>query len=421
VSRQGAKKQGIREHVKVRKKHDSAGVGAVRWLAAPFIFAVASMVVRACRRRLTGRAVQVEAVKQARDWTLGMAAFDRVLAALNQAPAAPAGAGPEAGPDTLGAQPQVAAADDGAGIPAAEPPRKRRKAAPASGAAEGKRQRACAAADACASGAPAEPEPRGKRRKRAGAQGDGAQAALDGATAAAGGAAESAAAPAGAEAGGADATAAGEGRAGGSHLARFTRRRRCKDARSYSGADLAAILGAAPEPGEHADKRALPLDGPRAACTPGASSDGRNRSVGRRLTRGAGRPTAAPLPRAPPPRSPVTQHVRGLRRRGRRAGRGGGGPSPSARAGPGGRLVAPLLRACGPPGQPGAGGGGRRRRPAAGQAEGAPPAELVCTGHGDVQGHLCAGWLLLLHGVVALRQRRRTVRAADQGGGLLGG
>ncbi len=186
MSRQGAKKQGIREHVKVRKKHDSAGVGAVRWLAAPFIFAVASMVVRACRRRLTGRAVQVEAVKQARDWTLGMAAFDRVLAALNQAPAAPAGAGPEAGPDTLGAQPQVAAADDGAGIPAAEPPRKRRKAAPASGAAEGKRQRACAAADACASGAPAEPEPRGKRRKRAGAQGDGAQAALDGATAAAG-------------------------------------------------------------------------------------------------------------------------------------------------------------------------------------------------------------------------------------------
>ncbi|KAK9821125.1 hypothetical protein WJX81_002607 [Elliptochloris bilobata] len=78
----GAKKQGIREHVKVRKKHDSAGVGAV------------------------------EAKKQARDWTLGMAAFDS--------------------------------------------------------------------------------------------------------------------------------------RTGGSHLARFTRRRRCKDALSYSGADLAAILGAVP-------------------------------------------------------------------------------------------------------------------------------------------------------------------------------
>jgi len=300
VSRQGAKKQGIREHVKVRKKHDSAGVGAVRWLAAPFIFAVASMVVRACRRRLTGRAVQVEAVKQARDWTLGMAAFDRVLAALNQAPAAPAGAGPVAGPDALGAQPQVAAADDCAGGPAAEPPRKRRKAAPAGGAAEGKRRRAGTAADACASGAPAEPEPRGKRRKCAGAQGDGAQAAPNGAVAAAGGAAESAAAPAGGEAGGEGAAAAGEGRAGGSHLARFTRRRRCKDARSYSGADLAAILGAAPEPGEPADNVGLLPDGPRAACASGASSDGRDRSVGRRLTRGAGRPIAAPLPRAPP-------------------------------------------------------------------------------------------------------------------------
>jgi len=244
--------------------------------------------------------VQVEAVKQARDWTLGMAAFDRVLAALNQAPAAPAGAGPVAGPDALGAQPQVAAADDCAGGPAAEPPRKRRKAAPAGGAAEGKRRRAGTAADACASGAPAEPEPRGKRRKCAGAQGDGAQAAPNGAVAAAGGAAESAAAPAGGEAGGEGAAAAGEGRAGGSHLARFTRRRRCKDARSYSGADLAAILGAAPEPGEPADNVGLLPDGPRAACASGASSDGRDRSVGRRLTRGAGRPIAAPLPRAPP-------------------------------------------------------------------------------------------------------------------------
>jgi hypothetical protein len=257
----------------------------------------------------------VEAVKQARDWTLGMAAFDRVLAALNQAPAAPAGAGPVAGPDALGEQRRAAAAgDSGAAGPAAELPRKRRRAAPAGGAAEGKRRRAGAAADACTSGAPA--EPRSKRRKRAGAQGDGARAAPEGAAAAADGAAQSAASPAGAEAGGGAAAAAGEGRAGGSHLARFTLRRRCKDARSYSGADLAAILGAAPEPGERTDDRALPTDGPQAACAPGASAHGRDRSVGRRRARRAGRPTAAPLPRA-------TAAARSRSASGGRAGAGG--------------------------------------------------------------------------------------------------
>lgn len=32
---QGAQKQGIREHVKVKKKFDALGVGAVSWWAPP--------------------------------------------------------------------------------------------------------------------------------------------------------------------------------------------------------------------------------------------------------------------------------------------------------------------------------------------------------------------------------------------------
>ncbi|KAL0019423.1 hypothetical protein WJX79_001432 [Trebouxia sp. C0005] len=54
----GARQQGIKEHVKVKKKHDSTGVGAV------------------------------EAIAKARDWTAGMAAYDLVLAKMKSVGAA---------------------------------------------------------------------------------------------------------------------------------------------------------------------------------------------------------------------------------------------------------------------------------------------------------------------------------------------
>lgn len=54
----GARQQGIKEHVKVKKKHDSTGVGAV------------------------------EAITKARDWTAGMAAYDLVLAKMKSVGAA---------------------------------------------------------------------------------------------------------------------------------------------------------------------------------------------------------------------------------------------------------------------------------------------------------------------------------------------
>eukprot|EP00198_Chlamydomonas_reinhardtii_P003111 XP_001692447.1 predicted protein [Chlamydomonas reinhardtii] len=58
----GAKKQGIKEHVKVKKKHDAMGVGAA------------------------------ENAQNTRDWTTGMVSFDRILANLKEVSARPAAA-----------------------------------------------------------------------------------------------------------------------------------------------------------------------------------------------------------------------------------------------------------------------------------------------------------------------------------------
>ncbi|KAG2442104.1 hypothetical protein HYH02_009593 [Chlamydomonas schloesseri] len=58
----GAKKQGIKEHVKVKKKHDAMGVGAA------------------------------ENAQNTRDWTTGMVSFDRILAGLKEVSARPAAA-----------------------------------------------------------------------------------------------------------------------------------------------------------------------------------------------------------------------------------------------------------------------------------------------------------------------------------------
>lgn len=161
--------------------------------------------------------LQVEAIKQAGDWTLGMAAFDSVLAALNQAPTA-----------ALQLGDAVAAA---AAAPASKPAKKRR------------RQDGTAAAEPGpdAPGAQA-PAPRKKRRKAPA----GTPAAADPDSTGAAAEYAQAARVAAQRPGPATERGAAPARVGGSHLARFSRRRRCKDVRSYSGADLAAILGAAP-------------------------------------------------------------------------------------------------------------------------------------------------------------------------------
>lgn len=157
---------------------------------------------------------QVEAAKQARDWTLGMAAFDRVLAALNQSATPPAG----------GTSPAPVA-------PAGKAPKK-------------KRRQAGIAPDAGAAGE--SPVERKVRRKAARESAAAFNAEQEAAQESANAEAAGVSAPAAVLRPDPSAPKAAMLRAGGSHLARFTRRRSGKDARSYSGADLAAILGAAP-------------------------------------------------------------------------------------------------------------------------------------------------------------------------------
>lgn len=190
---------------------------------------------------------QVEAAKQARDWTLGMAAFDRVLAALNQSATPPAG----------GTAPAPVA--------------------PAGKASKKKRRQAGMAPDAGAAGeSPA--VQRKVRRKAARESAAAVNAEEEAAQESANAEAAGASAPAAVLRPDPSAPKAAMLRAGGSHLARFTRRRIGKDARSYSGADLAAILGAAPGSSSSGaldssgdGKRACPPDG--AAAPPVASGE----------------------------------------------------------------------------------------------------------------------------------------------------
>ena len=77
---QGARQQGIKEHVKVKKKHDVTGVGAV---SVPQHNTACTAVCKstvACL--ICSSALQLEAVAKARDWTAGMAAYDLVLAKM---------------------------------------------------------------------------------------------------------------------------------------------------------------------------------------------------------------------------------------------------------------------------------------------------------------------------------------------------
>ena len=92
---QGARQQGIKEHVKVKKKHDSTGVGAVsnklhislqnsghatmntKLILSNWLFSEPDFLPW-----------QVEAITKARDWTAGMAAYDLVLAKMKSVGAA---------------------------------------------------------------------------------------------------------------------------------------------------------------------------------------------------------------------------------------------------------------------------------------------------------------------------------------------
>lgn len=76
---QGARQQGIKEHVKVKKKHDVTGVGAVSVYAA--VQQQSSFCLIAAAPEVD-TVMQLEAVAKARDWTAGMAAYDLVLAKM---------------------------------------------------------------------------------------------------------------------------------------------------------------------------------------------------------------------------------------------------------------------------------------------------------------------------------------------------
>lgn len=96
---QGARQQGIKEHVKVKKKHDATGVGAVytltrmrlcsAFLHTPpaciihTLILVSLLLLTSCCCCL-----QLEAIAKARDWTAGMAAYDLVLAKMKPVTAA---------------------------------------------------------------------------------------------------------------------------------------------------------------------------------------------------------------------------------------------------------------------------------------------------------------------------------------------
>lgn len=297
-----------------------------------------------------------------------MAAFDRVLAALNQPSPTPAGS-----------EAPAPAAPDG------KPSKK-------------KRRQADVAPDASA---PCEQPAQAavQRRKRRKVQRDGAAAPdvePEAVRDCAGVQKLPARAPAAAPPDAGVPKAAAQ-RAGGSHLARFTRRRSCKDARSYSGADLAAILGAAPGSSSSGmvdsggdgtgtsapDSAAAPL----AAATPGVHIFASHwlalleRRVFWCILMAASPPQSGTRERSCVRLAPGSRLCAGMgaRRLGVRC-RGGGHASGSGGR-RGERLVARLLCASGPPGQPGPGRRGCCRSPRLLQATGGPPSGSAVAVH----------------------------------------
>ncbi|BDA43531.1 probable PIN2/TERF1-interacting telomerase inhibitor 1 at N-terminal half [Coccomyxa sp. Obi] len=155
----GAKGQGRKEHIKVRRRQDSSGIGLA------------------------------EATKKSRDWTIGMVAYDQVLAKLSTVSGEPRGKRKRTDAD--------AALVNEEGGPAAIP------------------------------GHAAVGTEKNKKRKKKGPESN----ALDTMAVSASGP------PATLETEEVEATVKS------SHTARFARRRAGKNVRSYSGSDLAAILG----------------------------------------------------------------------------------------------------------------------------------------------------------------------------------
>jgi hypothetical protein len=90
-ARQGLKKQGISEHIRVKKKFDAMGVGAVRVLrlcvpvCACVFMCVSGHLVRepaTTADLLPCSHTQAEQTSRLRDWTAGMASYDRILSGL---------------------------------------------------------------------------------------------------------------------------------------------------------------------------------------------------------------------------------------------------------------------------------------------------------------------------------------------------
>ncbi|CAL8468505.1 g8045 [Coccomyxa elongata] len=155
----GAKGQGRKEHIKVRRRQDSSGIGLA------------------------------EATKKSRDWTIGMVAYDQVLAKLSSVSGEPNGKRKRRDADTAPVNEEGGlAAKQGDAAVGTENARKRKKKGPESNALD--------TMAVSASGPPATLET------------DEIQATVKS-----------------------------------SHTARFARRRAGKNVRSYSGSDLAAILG----------------------------------------------------------------------------------------------------------------------------------------------------------------------------------
>ncbi|EFJ47248.1 hypothetical protein VOLCADRAFT_105212 [Volvox carteri f. nagariensis] len=181
----GAQKQGIKEHVKVKKKHDAMGVGAA------------------------------ENAQTLREWTTGMVSFDRILSNLKEVTARR--------PTNHDKSSSSGSSDD---EPAEKPKAEQGRATDKKKAKGAKRKRASSSSDSDAGSSSSSESDTSADEGDAKTKGGKAAAASIGATAAASAAAVKRLKLA-------------------SHVGRYSKRERAKFVKNYSASDLDAILGGA--------------------------------------------------------------------------------------------------------------------------------------------------------------------------------
>jgi Pin2-interacting protein X1 len=284
----GASKQGIKEHIRVKKKFENWGVGAVSAAAAaPGLAALwraggsHQRVTRTWFQTLTRSPPpsQVEA-DRARDWSGGMLEFHRVLSTLSEVTSQ------HANKRTDGSSSEDSDASDGEGAAArrkAGKGAKRKKGAdggePAGNAKRASKGKGAADADADAAAAAKAAKAAKKKAKRAKKGGKAAAAPPAEPSSSSDGGAAAAPPP------------AQRARKAATHLGRFKKRENAKSVRNYSTTDLAAILGGDP----FAEMAAALGEVRSEAAAGGASSSGSDGE--------GGGGAAAARPPAPAPRS----------------------------------------------------------------------------------------------------------------------